>query len=151
MTQPFRVTVAVRSDDLDVNGHVRGPAYLAYADHARWACLVAAGIDPMALNARNLGPVNLETTIRFHRELSGGDTVEVVTVFLWGNGKTSRVEQEFRTADGTAVAEVRSVSGLLDLTERRLVADPGRYWLEIADKPELLGLSGTTPRSPADR
>jgi acyl-CoA thioester hydrolase len=151
MTQPFRVAIAVRSDDLDVNGHVRGPAYLAYADHARWECVSAAGIDPMELNARNLGPVNLETTIRFHRELRCGDTVEVVTVFLWGNGKTSRVEQEIRTPDGTVVAEVRSVSGLLDLAERRLVADPGRYWLEIADKPELLGLSGREPRSPTGR
>ncbi len=32
----FRVTIAVRADDIDRNGHVRGPAYLAYADHARW-------------------------------------------------------------------------------------------------------------------
>jgi len=44
-----RVVLAVRSDDLDVNGHLRGPAYLAYADHARWVAMDAAGIDVTGL------------------------------------------------------------------------------------------------------
>ena len=135
----FRLTVAVRCDDLDVNGHVRGPAYLAYADHTRWACVRAAGIDPAGLTARRLGPVNLETTVRFHRELRDGD-VEIGCVFHWGSGKTSRVVQEFRTAGGTLVAQVESVSGLLDLDRRRLVADPAAVWLALAERPELLGL-----------
>ncbi|MFJ1762026.1 acyl-CoA thioesterase [Amycolatopsis sp. NPDC088138] len=139
----FRVTIAVRADDLDVNGHVRGPAYLAYADHARWTCVQAAGIDPAELTARRIGPVNLETTVRFRRELRGGE-VEVGCEFHWGTGKTSRVTQEFRISDGTLVAEVESVSGLLDLDRRRLVADPGSYWRELAARPELLGLAPKT-------
>jgi hypothetical protein len=65
----FRIKLPVRVDDLDTNGHVRGPAYLGYADHARWECVWAAGIDPAQLRARNVGPVNLRTTIEFHREL----------------------------------------------------------------------------------
>ncbi|KAA9161385.1 acyl-CoA thioesterase [Amycolatopsis acidicola] len=136
----FRTTIGVRSDDLDVNGHVRGPAYLAYADHARWECLRAAGIDPNELTARGLGPVNLETTLRFRRELRMGDEITVVSTFHWGTGKTSRVRQEMLVR-GELVAEVSSVSGVLDLRTRRLVEDPGRHWLEIAAEPELLGLS----------
>jgi acyl-CoA thioester hydrolase len=140
----FRVTIAVRADDLDVNGHVRGPAYLAYADHARWSCVWAAGIDPAELTARRIGPVNLETTVRFHRELVPRGEVEVGCEFHWGTGKTSRVTQEFRTPGGVLVAEVESVSGLLDLDRRRLVADPGSYWRELAARPELLGLAPKT-------
>ncbi|WP_326959915.1 acyl-CoA thioesterase [Amycolatopsis sp. NBC_01286] len=139
----FRVTIAVRADDLDVNRHVRGPAYLAYADHARWTCVQAAGIDPAELTARRIGPVNLETTVRFRRELRGGE-VEVGCAFHWGTGKTSRVTQEFRAPDGTLVAEVEVVSGLLDLDRRRLVADPGSHWRELAARPELLGLAPKT-------
>ncbi|MGW5645429.1 acyl-CoA thioesterase [Saccharopolyspora sp. NPDC003752] len=139
--EAFRITISVRSDDLDVNGHVRGPAYLAYGDHARWACLAAAGVDPERLRAQHdVGPVNLETTVRFHRELRPLDQVEVTCAFQWGDGKTSRVVQELRAPDGTLVAEVESVSGLLDLTRRRLVADPARYWRELATRPRLLGL-----------
>jgi acyl-CoA thioester hydrolase len=137
----FRVTIAVRADDLDVNGHVRGPAYLAYADHARWVCVQAAGIDPAELAARRIGPVNLETTVRFHRELVPGSEVTVGCEFHWGAGKTSRVTQEFHAPDGTLVADVASVSGLLDLDRRRLLPDPGAYWRELATHPELLGLA----------
>ncbi|MCR6490324.1 thioesterase family protein [Amycolatopsis sp. OK19-0408] len=137
----FRVTIAVRCDDIDANGHVRGPAYLAYADHARWSCVQAAGIDLAELSARRIGPVNLETTVRFHRELVAQGEVSVSCEFKWGAGKTSRVEQEFVAPDGTLVASVSSVSGLLDLDRRRLVADPGRYWRELAARPELLGLA----------
>ena len=140
----FRVTIAVRADDLDVNGHVRGPAYLAYADHARWACARAAGIDPAALAARRIGPVNLEMTVRFHREPAPGGVVSVSCEFHWGTGKTSRVTQEFHAPDGALVASVSSVSGLLDLDRRRLLPDPGAYWQELATHPELLGLSPKT-------
>jgi len=140
----FRATITVRCDDIDTNGHVRGPAYLAYADHARWLCVQAAGIDPARLTERRVGPVNLRTTIAFHRELAPGGEVEVSCQFHWGPGRTSRVVQEFRTPGGTLVAEVESVSGLLDLDRRRLVADPAVHWLALAERPELLGLARKT-------
>lgn len=141
---PFRTTIEVRCDDIDTNGHVRGPAYLAYADHARWLCVQAAGIDLARLTERRVGPVNLRTTIAFHRELSPGGEVEVSCLFHWGPGRTSRVVQEFRSPGGTLVAEVESVSGLLDLDRRRLVADPAGHWLALAERPELLGLARKT-------
>nr|WP_042197268.1 acyl-CoA thioesterase [Kibdelosporangium sp. MJ126-NF4]CEL22850.1 hypothetical protein [Kibdelosporangium sp. MJ126-NF4]CTQ89990.1 hypothetical protein [Kibdelosporangium sp. MJ126-NF4] len=142
MTEPlFRITLPIRFDDLDPNGHVRGPVYLGYADQARWGCLIAAGIEVARLRERGVGPVNLSTTIDYHRELLFPGEVEVSCEFTWGDGKTFTVEQHVRTVDGTPSATVRSVSGLLDLTGRRLVADPWRHWLALADKPELLGLS----------
>jgi len=140
-TAPFRLRLAVRIDDLDPNGHVRGPAYLTYADQARWACVRAAGVSVEDLLARGVGPVNLETTIRFRKELLAGDEVDVSFAPTWDGGKTSRVVQELRRPDGTLVAEVTSVSGLLDLKERRLVPDAGMEILRsAATRPELLGL-----------
>jgi hypothetical protein len=59
---------------------------------------------------------------------------------VWEPGKVSRAFQEFHAPDGTVVAEVESISGLLDLESRRLVADPGRYWRKYATRPEILGL-----------
>ena len=46
-----------------------------------------------------------------------------------------------RTPDGTLAAEVTNVGGLMDLTQRRLIADPGRLWRSAASRPELLGLA----------
>jgi acyl-CoA thioester hydrolase len=57
----------VRAYELDTHGHVTTAAYLQYGDHARWKLLQAAGIDLDELRRVGLGPVTLETTVRFVR------------------------------------------------------------------------------------
>jgi acyl-CoA thioester hydrolase len=141
VTEPFRVQIAVRGYEIDAQGHLSGVVYLQYGEHARWECLRAAGITPHKLAAAGVGPVQLETTIRFHRELRAGDEVDVSCVFVWGaSNKTFRVQQDFHRADGILVAELANVGGLLDLEERRLVADPAGQFRSLATAPELLGL-----------
>jgi acyl-CoA thioester hydrolase len=140
MTDPLSMRIRVRISDLDTNGHVRGPAYMDYADQARWERVIAASLSLETLAARGLGPVNLETTVRFLRELRAGDEVDVASVFSYGPGKTSRVQQWLSLVDGTPVAEVRSVSGLLDLRTRRLATNQVEILRSLAGRPELLGL-----------
>jgi acyl-CoA thioester hydrolase len=141
-TGPFRTRIAVRAYELDTQGHLNGAVYVHYADHARWELLRAAGITVDDLLTTGIAPVSLETTIRYHRELRGGDEVDVSCKFVWTGGKTFRVVQEFRLADGTLVADVTNVGGLLDLQERRLVTDPDMHWRSLAEAPALLGLDG---------
>ena len=131
------ICIGVRYDDLDANGHVRGSAYVAYADHARWEVVRSAGATLDALTSNGLGPVNLETTVRFRDELRAGDNVNVSCVFVWGDGKTYSIQQELRCSDGKLAAEVASVCGVLELSERRLVADPALAWRQVASRPEL--------------
>jgi acyl-CoA thioester hydrolase len=140
------IRIPVRLDDVDPNHHVRGAAYVAYADHARWALVQEAGVDLEALASAGLGPVNLETTVRFRRELRPGDAVDIRSAFSYGDGRTSRVRQELlRVADGELAAEVESVSGMLDLATRRLLPDPAQRWRPFVARPELLGLSPDAP------
>jgi acyl-CoA thioester hydrolase len=140
VAEPFRVRITVRGYEIDAQGHLSGVVYLQYGEHARWECLRAAGISQHKLAAAGVGPVQLETSIRFHRELRAGDAVDVSCVFVWGDGKTFRVEQDFRHPDGTLVAELANVGGLLNLKERRLVADPAGRFRSLAVAPEVLGL-----------
>ena len=84
--------------------------------------------------------MSLEERIRFHREVRPGEEVEVSCVFIWGAGKSFRVEQEIRMTDGTLAAEITNTGGLLDLRSRRLLPDPGQIWRSAAKAPELLGL-----------
>ena len=137
----FSVSIEVRSYELDPQGHVNGAVYVQYADHALYACVRAAGVDTDAMLRTGVGPVNLETTIRYHRELRGGDEVTVSCAFEWGEGRTFRVLREFRDRAGALVAEVSSVSGLLDLKTRRLVPDPRTRWRALSPTPEVLGLA----------
>lgn len=138
MAEPFTVPVTVRGYELDTQGHLNQAVYLQYAEHARWELLRAAGISQDALLSSGVGPVAIETTIRYLRELRGGDEVTVSCAFTWSDGKTFRVVQEIRTVDGTRAAEITAVAGLLDLRERRLVADPAERMRALAASPELL-------------
>jgi acyl-CoA thioester hydrolase len=140
VTEPFSVPVTVRGYETDVQGHLNQAVYLNYAEHARWSLLQAAGISQSGLVARGVGPVALETTVRYLRELLAGDEVEVTCGFEWGEGKTFRIRQTIRKADGTVAAEVTGVGGLMDLKERRLVADPRAYFRELAVDPGVFGL-----------
>ncbi|MEU8917531.1 MULTISPECIES: acyl-CoA thioesterase [Streptomyces] len=138
---PFAVGITVRGYETDTQGHLNQSVYLQYAEHARWSLLQASGIRQSTMVDRRVGPVTVETTIRYLRELRAGDEVEVSCAFVWGEGKTFRIEQTVRTADGTVAAEVSAVCGLLDLTERKLLKDPRAAFRDLADQPSLLGLA----------
>jgi acyl-CoA thioester hydrolase len=136
----FRVRIGVRGYELDTQGHLNQAVYLQYGEHARWECLRAAGIGQSELIADGVGPVALEVTLRFLRELRAGDEVDVSCAFAWGKGKTFRIEQEFTRVDGEPVATLRGIGGLLDLRERHLVADPGGRLRALATQPRVMGL-----------
>jgi acyl-CoA thioester hydrolase len=142
MSEPFRVLVAVRGYELDVNGHLNWANYLHYAEHARWECLRAAGLTYPVLDGAGLGPVNLEANVRFLRELRDGEDIAVSCAFEWGEGKTFRVRQEFTRggADGELAAEVTTVSGVISQAERRLVTDPAGRLRALATAPQVMGL-----------
>ncbi|MFA3876296.1 acyl-CoA thioesterase [Streptomyces sp. MMCC 100] len=140
MSEPFSVPVTVRGYETDTQGHLNQSVYLNYAEHARWSLLQAAGIRQTDLVASGVGPVALETTIRFRRELLAGDEVTVTCAFEWGEGKTFRIRQVVTKADGTVAAEIEAVGGLMDLSERRLVPDPRQRFKGLAARPELFGL-----------
>ena len=140
MPEPFRTRVSARGYEVDSNGHVAGPILLQYSQHARWECLRAAGINQDELLADGVGPVSLEESIRYHKEVRAGDEIDVTCTFVFGDGKTFRVEQELRRADGVLVAEVSNVGGLLSLADRRLVPEPAARWRAIASSPACLGL-----------
>ncbi|MFE9702185.1 acyl-CoA thioesterase [Streptomyces sp. NPDC005930] len=139
MSEPFSVPVTVRGYETDTQGHLNQSVYLNYAEHARWSLLQAAGIRQADLVARGVGPVALETTIRFRRELLAGDEVRVTCAFEWSKGKTFRIRQLITKTDGTVAAEVEGVGGLMDLRERRLVPDPRQRFTELAAEPGLFG------------
>lgn len=140
VTEPYSVSIGVRGYETDTQGHLNQAVYLQYAEHARWSLLRAAGIAQTDLLDKGVGPVVLETTVRYRSELLAGDETLVSCAFVWGERKTFRVEQTITKTDGTVAATVSSVGGLLDLKERRLVADPREYFRALASAPSTLGL-----------
>jgi acyl-CoA thioester hydrolase len=140
MADRFAVRIVARGYEVDSNGHVAGTVLMQYGQQARWECLRAAGIDQRGLQEIGIGPVSLEERIRFHHEVRAGEELDVSCNFVWGDGRTFRVEHELRKSDGTLAAEATSVGGLLDLEDRRLIAEPGAVWRSAANAPAVLGL-----------
>jgi acyl-CoA thioester hydrolase len=142
VTGAFRVGYVVRPEEVDTQGHLNEAEYLRYSERARWACLLAAGLTTDRLLAEGLGPVQLTVTMRFLRELRAGDQVEISSAFHWGAGRTYRIVQGYTAADGTPVADLNGVAGLLDLGSRTLVTDPRARLLALVRDPGPLGLAG---------
>lgn len=140
MSEPCSVRVTVRCDETDVQGHLNQAVYLNYAEHARWSLLQAAGISQAGLVSGGVGPVALETTIRYPRELPAGDEADVTRAFEWDGGKTFHIRQTVRKADGTVAAEIDAVGGLLDLKARKPVPAPHDRFRQLATDPALFGL-----------
>ena len=141
MSEAFQVRIKIRGYELDTQGHLNWAEYFHYAEHARWELLAAAGIGQNALLATGIGPIVLDTQIRFKRELRGGDEVDVSCAFSWGGGRvTYQIIQVFTRADGAPAAALTSKAAFLDLAERKLISDPGKHLRALAAKPEMLGL-----------
>lgn len=140
MTEPYAVKVTVRGYETDALGHLNQSVYLQYAEHARWSVLQEAGLSPSELLAKSIGPVVLEQTIRYRRELRAGDETEVTCSFDWGEGKTYRIEQTIRKTDGTVAAEISLLCGLMDLKGRRLLEDPRGVFEAMASDAKAFGL-----------
>jgi acyl-CoA thioester hydrolase len=138
--EPFSVRIAVRGYELDPRGHVNHAVYLQYAEHARWECLKAAGITHEVLDEAGIGPAALENTIRYRAELRADDEVDVSVEFTFGERKVFTIEQRFVRLDGTVVATLSGIVGMLDLAERRLVPEPAARLRALATAPALLGL-----------
>ncbi|GAB2632519.1 acyl-CoA thioesterase [Nocardia goodfellowii] len=136
----FSVPITVRGYELDSLGHVNQAVYLQYAEHARWELLRAAGVGQDKLLTTGYAPVVLENNIKYQRELRAGDEITVTCEFEWTEGKTFRMRQEIRKLDGTVSALVTVTGGVMDLTARKLVADPRARFRAFAERPELFGL-----------
>ena len=128
----FSTTVTVRGYECDANGHVNHAVYHQYGEHGRTEVLRAVGIEVAALTAAGVGPVILESTVRFLAELRAGDEVEVTVDVRFGEGKTFRMDTELRRGEAVC-ATITGTMGLLDHTTRRLVADPRGRLLALGD------------------
>jgi acyl-CoA thioester hydrolase len=140
MSEAFSVRIRVRGYELDTQGHLNWAEYLHYAEHTRWEFLAAAGITQDGLLATGVGPVVLDVSVAFRRELRGGDEVDVSCAFVFGGRPTFRILQDFKRPDGMVAASLSSMSGLIDLRERRLIEDPAKHFRALTTDPALLGL-----------
>ncbi|EID53500.1 putative thioesterase [Saccharomonospora xinjiangensis XJ-54] len=122
--EPFRTRIKVRHYELDSLGHVNHAVYHQYGEVARLELFEKAGGIDSGLAELGMAPVLLESHIVYRRELRSGDEVDVSCRASFGDGKVFWMTNEIVKLDGTLSADIRCTLGLMDLTLRKLVAQP---------------------------
>jgi acyl-CoA thioester hydrolase len=123
---PYARTIHARWGDMDFNGHMRNTAYLDASGDLRMRYFADHGFTTADFERVRIGPVILEDTLKYYRELHLLDEVEVrlALIGLSEDASHFRMRNDFRRPDGQRIARVESVGGWLDLGSRRLARPP---------------------------
>jgi acyl-CoA thioester hydrolase len=146
-SHPFQVTWS----HMDANGHVGNVHYNALATDARVALLLAAGYSFNA--SQTIGPVVLNDTIHYRKELRYGDKGKV-TILLAGSSvdhaKFKIRHEIFRTGqEGDELCcVVDTFGGWMDLKERKLVCPQADYASRFVELPKTLDYEVLSPFKP---
>lgn len=122
----FAATFQVTWSDLDSNNHLRNTAYLDYAAQTRMLFFAAQGFPPEAFGQHGVGPVALEDTVSYRRELKLLQAFSVSFSCAGMNDMGSKflIENRIIREGGKLCATVRTRGIWMDLTARKAVAPP---------------------------
>jgi len=124
----FEYPLLILERHLDTFGHVNNATYLEIFEEARWDAITRGGHGLDVIKATGQGPVVLECTVRFRRELTSRVNVTVGSRVTAYAGKVGRMHQEIRLADGNVACDAEFTFGFFDLQRRKLI-DPSPAWL----------------------
>ena len=127
ITPPFEYRVQVKEFHLDTFGHVNNAMYLALYEEARWDFITQNGFGLDRIKSEKAGPVLLETTVKFKRELINREWITITSNPGEVNGKLMTIHQFMLKSDGKIASEASFVIGFMDLKERKLVAPPPEW------------------------
>jgi acyl-CoA thioester hydrolase len=90
-------------------------------EEARWEWITPNGFGVERIQVLQYGPVLLEASIRFNREIKLREKIRIVTRLKEQKGIISYVYQEMIKEDGQVGAEGTFVLGLFNLLTRKLM------------------------------
>jgi thioesterase-3 len=125
--QVYTYPIIIREHHLDTFGHVNNATYLTLLEEARWELITQAGHGLQKIKETGLGPIVLEISIKYLRELKLREEVTIETQMVSYRGKISTmVQRMIRNGEVCCVAEF--TIALFSTSERKLVA-PTSEWL----------------------
>jgi acyl-CoA thioester hydrolase len=125
MAKEFVETVqqVIYPGDCDVVGHLNTRHYTALFDHANWALMRTLESDDTYGSNATMGWVDVETLIRYRREVRVGATIRIRSRIA-RVGNTSLVTEHVLDAEGEERANCRATSVRFDLVARKPIPVP---------------------------
>lgn len=126
--QTHKHETIIQETDLDFYGHLNNAAYLRLFEQARWALTNSNGYGLQDIVSKQIGPVVLEVSLKFKKEITAREKITIETQMLEITGKIMRAQQVMKKENGDPACEALFVFGLLDMKARRLI-EPTQDWL----------------------
>jgi len=120
-------TNVISEAHLDSFGHLNHARYLELLEQARWDLLTERNFGIEVIRRTKTGPVVLEVTVKYMRELGPRDPVVIRTELVSYEGKIGSLRQQMLKSDGALACEAIVTFGLFDLERRKLI-EPTPAW-----------------------
>jgi acyl-CoA thioester hydrolase len=127
MATPHEKTILIAESHLDSFGHLNHARYLELLEQARWDLITERGFGYDVIQSSKTGPVILEVTIRFQRELAPREAIVIRSELVSYEGKIGKMRQQMIKSDGAVACEALVTFGLFDMERRKLIA-PTPAW-----------------------
>jgi YbgC/YbaW family acyl-CoA thioester hydrolase len=125
----FEYIFTVTDDLLDHYNHVNNARYLDLYERARWEILEKSGLGHDYVKNKKIGPVILEVTVRFSRELLPGEVIKITTSSRKKNDLIMYFDQQMINSKGEMASKAVFTTSLFDLEKRKMVK-PDEKWLK---------------------
>lgn len=129
----FVYDTQIKEHHLDSFGHVNNAIYLSLYEEARWEFITENGYGLKEVQMNKKGPVVLDVTCRFKREITNREKIKITSHTLEVVGKISKIKQQILKEDGSVSSEALFTFGFMDLKERKLIEAP-EAWLKAMGK-----------------
>jgi acyl-CoA thioester hydrolase len=120
-------TIVISEAHLDSFGHLNHARYFELFEQARWDIITERGFGIDVIRRTRTGPVILEVSVKFLRELAPRETVVIRSELASYEGKIGKFRQQILKADGAVACEALFTFGLWDIERRKLV-EPSPEW-----------------------
>ncbi|MGE3611465.1 MAG: acyl-CoA thioesterase [Bacteriovoracaceae bacterium] len=125
----FEYEVMIKECHLDSFGHVNNAVYVQLYEEARWDFITKNGFGLDYILKHQKGPVILDLSVRFKRELVNREKIKILSKAIDIIGpKVMVLEQQMVKGDGKIASEAKFTVGFFDMKNRKLInAEP--EWL----------------------
>lgn len=126
----FEYDLTIRENHLDSFGHVNNAVYVQLYEEARWDFITKNGFGLDYIQKNQVGPVILDLSVRFKRELKNRENVKIksrTTEIV--SSKIMVLEQSIINSSGKIASEAKFTVGFFDMKERKLI-DAKPEWLK---------------------
>lgn len=125
MKPSFEYNVQIKEFHLDTFGHVNNAVYMALYEEARWDFITKHGYGLEKIQQEKKGPVILESTIRYRKELINREIIKIISEPIDPEkSKIMTINQKMFKADGSLASDAVFTVGFMDLKERKLIMAP---------------------------